>query len=125
MYPRVEYEMTEADFEKILNASRPTPCIMVGNYCSPSPQENANAAWSELGRKMGFDYMTVRPIQGKGERFFTAVPTETLGQREERERREVNEKLEAEIFRLNIEISDRQERLGELLRAKSGVVASD
>ena len=46
-----------------------------GQPMGPSTQENANAAWGRLGAKMGFDAMTVQPVRGKGQRFFTAVPS--------------------------------------------------
>ena len=71
---RIEYEMTQADLDKILNACKPVPMIALQCGMPRSPQENANAAWGELGRRMGFDHMTVEPT-GKGNRFFSAVPT--------------------------------------------------
>ena len=78
MYPRVEYEMTEDDLKELLEMCRPTPVMLIGGHnIGKSTQENANAAWRRLGKKMGFDAMTVKPISGKGERFFTAVPSET------------------------------------------------
>lgn len=76
MKERVNYEMTEADLKKLIEASKPTPCMMIGSYVTPTPQENANMAWAKLGKKMGFDPMTVQPIPGKSERFFSAVPVE-------------------------------------------------
>lgn len=116
MYPRTEYEMTEEDLKGILDACKPTPCMMIGNYTSPSPQENANSAWSALGKKMGFDYMTVRPIQGKGQRYFIAVPSETETQRQERLEGEAKEKRITEIIRLQTEIGKLQTQLEELLK---------
>jgi len=110
MYPRVEYEMSEGDLEKIMNACRPVPAIIVGGYTPPSVQENANRAWERLGKKMGFDYMTVRPTE-KGNRFFTAVPLETEDQKWERLVKEKEEKRIAEIEQLKKEIKDREDRL--------------
>jgi hypothetical protein len=75
--------MTEDELKELLESCKPTSCIMVGAYAPSSPQERANRAWQRLGEKYGFDYMTVRPIQGKGTRFFSAVPSETPLQREE------------------------------------------
>lgn len=74
MSNRTNYEMTEADLEKLLEASKPVPMIML--QCGPpiSQQEHANAAWAELGSRMGFDHMTVEPT-GQGDRFFSAIPT--------------------------------------------------
>lgn len=71
---RREFEMSEEDLEKLLEASRPIP--LIGINCGPisSTQERANAAWSLLGKKMGFVPMTARPIPGKSPRFFMAEP---------------------------------------------------
>ncbi len=71
---RREFEMSEADLETILDASKPTSGIMAGGYLSASPQENANLAWATLGRKMGFKSMTVKPVAGRGDKVFTAEP---------------------------------------------------
>jgi predicted TIM-barrel fold metal-dependent hydrolase len=69
---RKEFEMTEEDLNALLEACKPVPYMVIGGYVPRSPQENANDAWERLGKKMGFDHMTVRPISGKGDRFFTA-----------------------------------------------------
>ena len=66
MYPRTSYEMTEADLEAILDACKPVPYMVIGGHAPSSQQDNANAAWARLGQKMGFDSMTVEPVQGKG-----------------------------------------------------------
>jgi hypothetical protein len=57
--------------------------------------------------------MTVQPAPG-GNRFFTAVPSETEEQRKEREARQVEEKKQNEINALKMEIEERQKRLAEL-----------
>lgn len=114
MYPRTEYEMSEADLKSILDACRAVPVMMVGGYAPSSTQENANRAWAALGEKMGFDSMSVQPIHGKGNRFFTAIPSETEGQRAERLARQAEEKRRQEIERLTAEISERQEKLSAL-----------
>lgn len=69
-----EYEMSEEDLKTLKEASKPVPYIIVGGLAPPSQQEMANRAWERLGKKMGFDHMTVTPIRGKGNRFFSAVP---------------------------------------------------
>lgn len=81
MSERRKYEMTEADCDELLAACKPTPVMYLsgGMPMHNSPQENANAAWAKLGEKMGFKSMTVRPVQGKGTRFFTAAPVEAAG----------------------------------------------
>lgn len=72
---RREFEMSEEQLKKILDACKPTPAMFLsgGQPMFGTPQENANRAWKALGEEMGFDYLTVRP-NGKGDRFFTAEP---------------------------------------------------
>ena len=69
-----EFKMTNKQFEDLLRASKPVPYMVVGGYLPTSPQENANVAWANLGKKMGFDPMTVKPIAGKDQTYFTAEP---------------------------------------------------
>ena len=114
MYPRTNYEMTEAQLQELIAQCRPVPVMLIGGTTGPSQQENANLAWKALGSKMGFDSDTVRPIPGKGALFFSAVPSETEQQRADREAREAEEKTASEINRLTDEISERQERIREL-----------
>lgn len=113
MYPRTNYEMTEADLATILDACKPTPVMMIGGYTPASPQENANRAWAALGIKMGFDHMTVQPT-GKGDRFFTAVPSETPDQRDARIAREAEAARVALVSKLETEIAERQLLLNDL-----------
>ena len=111
MYPRTNYEMTTEDLKEMLDACKPTPVIMVGSYTPSSPQENANRAWRLLGEKMGFDSMTVRPTEGKGDRFFSAVPSETEEQREERIKKEEQEKKTKRIREITEQMSKLQSEL--------------
>lgn len=76
---RKQFEMTDADLEKLLEACKPVPYIIVGGSGPRSPQERANDAWAELGNRMGFNGMTVEPIPGLGDRFFSAEVTSIPG----------------------------------------------
>lgn len=69
---RKEFEMTEEQLQRLYAASQPVTYMVIGGVPPRSPQENANAAWKQLGREMGFNYLSVRPIPQKGDRFFTA-----------------------------------------------------
>jgi hypothetical protein len=75
---RKEYEMTDQQFERLLDACKPVLVIFVsgGQSMFRSSQENANDAWAALGRELKFKPMTVHPVYGKGQRFFTAEPQE-------------------------------------------------
>ena len=117
MYPRIKYEMTEEDLQKLLAASRPQPVLKLGNYYSGGVQDSANAAWANLGAKMGFDPMTAAPDPERpGElRAFTAVPSETPEQRTKRLEFERECQRQLQIKTLREEISEREERLRNLL----------
>ena len=114
MYPRTNYEMTEAQHQTLLDACKPVACMMIGGSTGPNPQENANRAWASLGSEMGFDYMTVRPISGQGSRFFSAIPSENETQKTERLAKEAEDKRLSEISELERDIFARQQRLDEL-----------
>lgn len=117
MNPTVEYEMTQTDLDAILDACKPVSYMVMGGMAPRSQQENANAAWAALGEKMGFDYMTVRP-SSKGDRFFTAVPSETGPQREARLAREAEEKRQREIADHKKAIAEHQAALDSLKAAR-------
>ena len=70
---RKEFEMTQEDYDKIIAASQSVPYLVAGGVEPISPQERANAAWRELGSRMGFEFMTVKPSQ-HGKLFFAAEP---------------------------------------------------
>ena len=115
MYPRTKYEMTETDLQELMDACRATPCILVGDVnLGSSAQENANVAWRKLGEKMGFDSDTVRPIDGLGNRFFTAIPSETPMQRRERELNEALEENKKTQERLKEEIAAKEQELADI-----------
>ena len=75
MSERREYQLTEEQHKKLLEACKPTPVMYLsgGRPMFQSPQENANDAWAALGRELGFDGATVQPVSGKDSRFFTAI----------------------------------------------------
>ena len=114
MNPRVDYEMTQEDLDTILDACKPVPCMMIGNSTPSSPQENANRAWERLGKKMGFDSKTARP-SNKGSRFFSAVPSETETQKQERLRRN-------EISTLTSDVGSLAHTIGELGAVVDGLL---
>jgi len=70
---RKQYELTDEQLKSLIDSCKPVPYMVFGGVEPRSPQENANDAWGSLGKKMGFDYMTVEPVDGKGQKFFTAI----------------------------------------------------
>ena len=75
MRARVNYRMTEEDLKILLEACKPTPVMMIGDYATPRP--------TGLGKKMGFNYKTVRPILGKEQEYFSAIPSKSEAQKKE------------------------------------------
>jgi hypothetical protein len=75
MKMRKEFTMTAEQHERLLDACKPVPYMVIGGMQPRSPQQNANAAWAALGAEMGFDPMSVQPVQGKGSEVFTAEAT--------------------------------------------------
>lgn len=69
---REEFELTESQLEDLLALSKPAPAIALHCGEPPSPQKMANDFWQSVGQEAGFDYMTARPVPGKGPKFFTA-----------------------------------------------------
>jgi len=67
------FEMTQKQLAELMSACERVPLIALGGGRIPStPQENANRAWRQLGKEMGFDPMTVQP-DGRGDRFFKEI----------------------------------------------------
>jgi len=69
---RKQFTMTDDQLNTLLEACRPVPYMIVGGVAPRSQQENANAAWEALGKEMGFDHMSVQPVQGAVMSVFTA-----------------------------------------------------
>lgn len=71
-----EFELTQEQFQKLVEASQPVPYLVIGGHPPSSPQENANRAWQALGEELGFDWLSVEPVPGKNHYFFTAYTKE-------------------------------------------------
>ena len=116
-YPRMEHMMSEEDLSRLLDECSAPERVMFlsgGTSLGVSRQERANNAWAKLGKKMGFDSMTVRPIEGKGMRFFTAIPSETEAQHQERVEQEKAEARERRAAELRVVIDKAQKELDSL-----------
>ena len=72
MKVRRALQLTQAELKTLLEATRPVPYIVVGSFEPRSQQQRANDEWRALGRKRGFDWETVRPIEGKDQTWFSA-----------------------------------------------------
>jgi len=114
MYPRTNYEMTQDDMNALLDAMKSTPMIMLNCGSQRSVQEKANAAWARLGEKMGFDSDTAQPT-GKGDRFFSAIPSETELHKTERIAREIEDEKRATVKKLEGDIKALQDKLSGIL----------
>jgi hypothetical protein len=113
MYPRTNYEMTEGDLKTLMDAARSVPMIALQCGTPSSQQENANNAWEKLGKKMGFDHMTVKPAGG-GDRFFTAIPSENEDDKKIRIEKETDAKKLSELIEIQSDIDKLESRKSEL-----------
>ncbi len=68
---RQNYEMTEKQFNVLMEATKEVPLIALQCGMPESPQARANKAWKNLGEELSFKYMTVQPLR-KGDHFFSA-----------------------------------------------------
>jgi len=73
---RKEFEMDEKQFKRLMDACKPGPYLVIGGVEPRSPEENVNAAWEAIGKELGFDHLTVKAVDGKGSKFFTAEAIE-------------------------------------------------
>lgn len=73
-----EYQLTQEQHERLMNASKPTPAMFFagGQSMFSSATENAEREWQRLGRELKFKWWTVKPVRGKSDYFFTATPEE-------------------------------------------------
>lgn len=114
MYPRTEYQMSEEQLKVLMSACQTVACIAVGGIAPRSQQENANSAWQHLGVKMGFDSMTVKPINGKGVEFFTAIPSENEIDQAKRKEKEFQADIAKQISQSEQEGRDLQVKINDL-----------
>ena len=73
---RKQFEMSKEDHEELIKNCQPVTCIVVGGVLPQTPQQNANAAWKSLAKKLGFVWDTVKPVSGISELVFTAEAKE-------------------------------------------------
>jgi len=71
-----EYELTEAELNSIIEASKPVPAMYLpgGQPMFGTPQTNANNAWQVVARAHGFIWDSAQPAPGKSNRFILAEP---------------------------------------------------
>ncbi|HTH42877.1 MAG TPA: hypothetical protein VL498_06915 [Terracidiphilus sp.] len=65
------FQLSDEQYNRVIEASKPVPYIVAGGMEPASPQENANHVWRALGEEMGFLWDTAKP-DSRGERYFTA-----------------------------------------------------
>lgn len=65
------FELSDEQLERLYNASKPVPYMVIGGVPPASPRENAEREWARIGEEMGFDWNTVEPT-GEGDKFFKA-----------------------------------------------------
>lgn len=67
------FEMEQSDLDALMNAFKSAPLVAINCGEAMSQQERANNAWKNLGDKMGFNHMTVKPNGSDPKRFYAEV----------------------------------------------------
>lgn len=67
-----EFKLLQEDIDYILSKCKSSPMIALNVSNPKSAQEKANDAWCEIGKKYGFDGMSVEPVAGKSNLFIIA-----------------------------------------------------
>lgn len=87
MAERQTFTMTQADYDQIVDritaARKTSGMFLSGGQPMSNVREVVNDAWRELGRRMGFDAMSVKP--GRTQLEFSAEATATAPQPAESE----------------------------------------
>jgi len=73
---RQQFRMSEEQYGRLVEASKPVPYMVFGGMEPISPREKAEAVWRELGDEMGFDWTTVEPPTNGDNHSFSAVLAE-------------------------------------------------
>jgi len=68
------FKLSPEQLERLIEASQPVPYMIIGGVAPRSPTSKAERVWQDLGKEMGFDWGTVKPIDGFGQEFFSAEP---------------------------------------------------
>jgi len=71
---RKQYELTDEQLLRLVNASKPIPYMVVGGVEPQTPQEAVNYVWQSLGEEIGFEWDTAEPVAGKSHHHFSAIP---------------------------------------------------
>lgn len=70
--------MTEEDLKDLMDACKPVLLMNISDNSRPSTLQNVERGWKLLSKKMGFNHMSARPIQGKNNRYFSALANEPI-----------------------------------------------
>lgn len=68
------YQLTDDEYNELLEASKPTPYIVIGGREPEGPYEKVMRIWKRISVRVGCDWQTVGP--GPTEKEFCAQPLE-------------------------------------------------
>jgi hypothetical protein len=68
------YQMTKEERLEIINALNRKPILGANGQPVLGPDYFMAKEWERLGKKYGFDHRSARPVPGKDDTFFAAVP---------------------------------------------------
>ena len=71
----MKYTMTEDELKSLVMAAQTPGVFLGGPLAGFDPARSASEkCWEVMGDRYGFDWRTVAPVAGEGNRVFTAEP---------------------------------------------------
>lgn len=80
------YQLTNEEYNELMEASKPTRYMVFNGSVSMSPQERSVAVWKEVAIRVGCDWTTIQP--GATDREFVALPSAGFHPAAQQERNE-------------------------------------
>jgi hypothetical protein len=68
------YELTEKEFQELVDASKPVPYIIVGGRAPMSPYERAMLVWDKVAKRVNCERDTIEAYDKNNLRMFKAMP---------------------------------------------------
>jgi hypothetical protein len=65
-----KYRLSEEQYDKLMEACKPVPYLVVGGYAPVSLQERANTAWQQVAADFKVKWDTIKPAGSDDHDFF-------------------------------------------------------
>lgn len=70
-----KYRLTDEQLNRLYDASKSVPYMVIGGVEPSSPRENAERVWRQVAKEHGVEYSTIYPANTGDDHDFLAEPT--------------------------------------------------